>query len=247
MRAVAGGKLRFVMVFWMRWVCWARIHLPFCWWRLMMSFRRHWAAWVEKQQALRRGILLGTFTDGAKRSGFDAHVCYETKEFVRNSGFGFSEMVLKEKSRWSWSCPERCGDGKNRAPPIVAEQVLPHKAPMALLGHVIAHDSNPRSASFRIGPETLFLEKDRVDARSIWNLSAQTIARMPRWSPGAGVSRPKLGFYWERERRIFLRPGIAGSNADISAKHVWGEGDLFSFDCSVRKRRARKKCWPRRS
>ncbi len=118
--------------------------------------------------------------------------------------------------------------------PISVEEVVPHKAPMSLLRHVIAHDSEITVCDVRIESDTLFLEAGRVDAWIGLEYMAQAVAAHAGMSSRQSGKSPEIGFWLGTRRADFFTKGYrVGQTLHITVRHVWGEGELFSFDCSI--------------
>jgi predicted hotdog family 3-hydroxylacyl-ACP dehydratase len=118
--------------------------------------------------------------------------------------------------------------------PVFIEEVVPHKAPMSLLRHVIRHTSELTVCDIPIERTTLFLEAGRVDAWIGLEYMAQAVAAHAGMSSRQSGKSPEIGFWLGTRRADFYTKGYrVGQTLHITARHVWGEGALFSFDCSI--------------
>jgi len=118
--------------------------------------------------------------------------------------------------------------------PIRVEEVVPHKPPMSLLRHVIAHDAESTVCDIRIEPGAMFVDAGRVDAWVGLEYMAQTVAAHAGLSSRSKGKPPEIGFWLGTRRADFFTDGYRlGQTLHVSAKRVWGEGEMYSFDCSV--------------
>lgn len=118
--------------------------------------------------------------------------------------------------------------------PIKVEEVVPHKPPMSLLRHVIRYDSDSTVCDIRIERNTLFLEAGRVDSWIGLEYMAQAVAAYAGMGSRKQGKPPDIGFWLGTRRADFFTNGYClGQTLHVTARHVWGEGELFSFDCSI--------------
>lgn len=118
--------------------------------------------------------------------------------------------------------------------PIQAESLLPHKRPMSLLRNVVTFDSESIVCDVEIGPETLFLEEDHVPTWVALEYMAQAVAAYAGFVARREGEEPQIGFLLgSRDVKFFINKFSMGQILHIRAQHIWGEGELFSFDCSV--------------
>ena len=119
-------------------------------------------------------------------------------------------------------------------PPIRAADVVPHKAPMALLRHVLAHDAQATLCDVRIDADTLFLESGRVQAWIGLEYMAQAVAAHAGMVARRSGKPPAIGFWLGTRKADFFTPAFRlGQTLLVAARHVWGDADLFSFDCTI--------------
>ena len=117
---------------------------------------------------------------------------------------------------------------------VPAIEVVPHKGVMSLLGRVLSHDARSTQCDVAIGDDTLFLKKDRVAAWIGLEYMAQAVAAHAGMAARKLGRRPEIGFWLGTRKADFYTPAYRkGQRLLVSARHVWGEGDLFSFDCQI--------------
>jgi len=118
--------------------------------------------------------------------------------------------------------------------PIPVVEVVPHKPPMSLLRHVIDHDAEATRCDVRIEPDALFLANGRVDAWVGLEYMAQAVAAHAGMAARLAGKSVDIGFLLGTRRADFFTDGyVVGQTLHVAARHIWGEGDLFSFDCSI--------------
>ncbi len=119
-------------------------------------------------------------------------------------------------------------------PPIPVEEVVPHKAPMSFLRHVIKHDEELTVCDVRIDAATMFLDKGRVASWVGLEYMAQAVAAHAGMEARQEGKPAEIGFWLGTRRADFFTNGFRiGQTLHVSARRVWGEGELFSFDCSI--------------
>ena len=119
--------------------------------------------------------------------------------------------------------------------PIPAVEVVPHKPPMSLLRHVLSHNADVTVCDVHIAKDSLFFSDGRVEAWVGLEYMAQAVAAH------AGVDARKrgkpaaIGFLLGTRRADFFSAGFTpGQTLLVEVRHVWGEGELFCFDCSIK-------------
>jgi predicted hotdog family 3-hydroxylacyl-ACP dehydratase len=118
--------------------------------------------------------------------------------------------------------------------PLSVDQVVPHKAPMSLLRHVISHTPEVTVCDVRIEKDTVFLESGGVGSWVGLEYMAQAVAAHAGMSSRREGKPPDIGFWLgTRQADFFADHYRLGQTLHVLARHVWGEGDLFSFDCSI--------------
>ena len=118
--------------------------------------------------------------------------------------------------------------------PILVEEVVPHKSPMSLLRHVITHDSELTVCDVRIDQDTLFFEAGRVDSWVGLEYMAQAVAGHAGMASRQHGKPPDIVFWLGTRRADFFTDGYRiGQTLHVAVRRTWGEGELFSFDCSI--------------
>jgi len=123
-------------------------------------------------------------------------------------------------------------------PPIA--EVVPHRPPMLLLDRVLAYDGERVICEVVLEPDSPFVEKTErgaeVPAVVGIEYMAQTIAA------GAGLSArdkgepARVGFLLGcRDLAIAVDSFRVGDRLTIEARRTWGENELGSFACKVRR------------
>jgi predicted hotdog family 3-hydroxylacyl-ACP dehydratase len=117
---------------------------------------------------------------------------------------------------------------------IRVDEVVPHRRPMSLLRHVIAHDRRSTVCDIQIGRETLFLTGKRVESWVGLEYMAQAVAAHAGMVGRRQRKPVKIGFLLGTRLIDFFTDGfVLGQTLHVLARHVWGEGELFSFDCTI--------------
>ena len=119
-------------------------------------------------------------------------------------------------------------------PPIA--EVVPHRPPMLLLDRVVSYDGQLVVCELQLGPNSPFAASGEVPAIVGLEYMAQTIAA------GAGLrardnGQPaRMGFLLGcRSLTIAVDTFHVGDRLTIEANRTWGENDLGSFACKVRR------------
>ncbi|MBI5245223.1 MAG: 3-hydroxylacyl-ACP dehydratase [Elusimicrobia bacterium] len=119
-------------------------------------------------------------------------------------------------------------------PPVEARDVVPHSGRMVLLRRVISHDAQGTVCDAVLTPESMFLEDGEVPAWVGLEYMAQAVAAHAGMADRARGVGPSVGFLLGSRRvDIRTRGFTPGQTLHVSARRVWGEGELFVFDCSV--------------
>jgi len=118
--------------------------------------------------------------------------------------------------------------------PILVEEVVPHKSPMCLLRHVIVSEPELTVCDVRIERGMMFFDAERVDSWVGLEYMAQAVAAHAGMVSRRQGKPPDIGFWIGTRRADFFTDGYRpGQTLHIAARHTWGEGELFSFDCSI--------------
>jgi predicted hotdog family 3-hydroxylacyl-ACP dehydratase len=126
--------------------------------------------------------------------------------------------------------------------PLPAVEVVPHKGSMALLRHVIAHNVRETLCDVRIGANNPFFEAGRVASWIGLEYMAQAVAAHAGMVARRAGKPPAIGFLLGTRKADFYTAAFRlGQTLHVAARHVWGDGDLFSFDCSIADAQTRKR------
>jgi predicted hotdog family 3-hydroxylacyl-ACP dehydratase len=118
--------------------------------------------------------------------------------------------------------------------PLPVVDVVPHKPPMSLLRHVLSHDADFTLCDVAIESGSLFLSGTRVDAWVGLEYMAQAVAAHAGMVARLSGKPVEIGFLLGTRRADFFTDGYrVGQILQVAVRHVWGEGELFSFDCSI--------------
>ena len=119
--------------------------------------------------------------------------------------------------------------------PAIAE-VVPHRPPMLLLDRVVSYDGERVVCELVLTPDSPFSDRGEVPAIVGLEYMAQTIAA------GAGLSArgrgqpARMGFLLGcRSLSLAVDSFRVGDHLTIEAHRRWGENDLGSFACKVRR------------
>lgn len=117
------------------------------------------------------------------------------------------------------------------------EDVVPHRPPMLLLDRLVAWDGERVLCEVRIGEGTRFLAADAmVPAVVGLEYMAQAVAAFAGLKARAAGGEPRLGFLIGCRELLLGTDGFRpGDVLEIEAKHVWGETEVGSFACQVRR------------
>ena len=124
------------------------------------------------------------------------------------------------------------------ASPVAARDILPHAGRMVLVRNVVRHDAQGTVCDIEISRSSMFLEGDGVPAWVGLEYMAQTVGAhggMIARSQGEPI---RIGFLLGARRvDVFTQSFPLGQTLHVSVHPVWGEGELFAFDCTVRNAR----------
>jgi 3-oxoacyl-[acyl-carrier-protein] synthase-1 len=119
-------------------------------------------------------------------------------------------------------------------PPIV--DVVPHRPPMLLLDRVLSYDGERVVCELVLTPDSPFCDGAEVPAIVGVEYMAQAIAT------GAGLSArdkgqpPRVGFLLGcRSLTLAVDSFSVGDRLTVEARRTWGENDIGSFACKVRR------------
>jgi predicted hotdog family 3-hydroxylacyl-ACP dehydratase len=118
-------------------------------------------------------------------------------------------------------------------PPI--EELIPHRAPMSLLDHVVSTDGHHIVCALTIRDGATFVENGRVPATVAIEYMAQAAAA---WLGALARSRAEptgsSGFLVGlREVVLHVDAFVRGEQLEVHAHHTWGSEAFMSFDCKV--------------
>jgi predicted hotdog family 3-hydroxylacyl-ACP dehydratase len=122
----------------------------------------------------------------------------------------------------------------SRFPPVA--EVLPHAGRMVLLSGVLAHTETATMCAAQIDRDTMFADADGgVPAWVALEYMAQCIAAHGGLRARAAGDPVVPGVLLGTRSLVLHVPRFtAGQRLRITATHVWGEHDFFSFACTVR-------------
>ena len=117
---------------------------------------------------------------------------------------------------------------------IPAIDVVPHKGAMSLLRNVLAHDDQSTLCDVQIDKKTLFLDGRGVPSWVGLEYMAQAVAAHAGMTARRMNKAPEIGFWLgTRKAEFFTDVYRLGQTLHVVARHVWGEGHLFSFECFI--------------
>ena len=121
------------------------------------------------------------------------------------------------------------------AVPVDAREVLPHAGRMVLVRNVVRHDAQGTVCDIEISRSSMFLEADGVPAWVGLEYMAQSVGAHAGMV-ARGLGEPvAIGFLLgSRKVDVYTQHFPVGQILHVSVQPVWGEGELFSFDCVVR-------------
>jgi predicted hotdog family 3-hydroxylacyl-ACP dehydratase len=119
-------------------------------------------------------------------------------------------------------------------PPI--ETLVPHKPPMLLLDRVLSYSTDSVSCEVAIRVDSPFVRDGVVPAVVGLEYMAQCVAAYAGLSAREKNETPRIGFLLgSRDVRIDVDGFPVGDRLVIEARRTWGENDLGSFVCKVRR------------
>jgi predicted hotdog family 3-hydroxylacyl-ACP dehydratase len=120
-------------------------------------------------------------------------------------------------------------------PPIA--QLVPHKPPMLLLDRVVAYSGDVVTCEVEIRPDSPFVSAgEGVPGIVGLEYMAQCVAVYAGLSAHSKGEGARIGFLLgSRDVRIDADAFPVGDRLTIEAKRSWGENDLGSFACEVRR------------
>jgi predicted hotdog family 3-hydroxylacyl-ACP dehydratase len=119
-------------------------------------------------------------------------------------------------------------------PPVAA--LVPHKPPMLLLDRVVSYSGDLVRCEVQIRPDSPFLTAAGVPAIVGLEYMAQTVAAFAGLSAHAKGEAPRIGFLLgSRDVRIDADAFAVGDRLTVEARRTFGENDLGSFACEVRR------------
>jgi predicted hotdog family 3-hydroxylacyl-ACP dehydratase len=119
-------------------------------------------------------------------------------------------------------------------PPI--DQLVPHKPPMLLLDRVVAYSGDVVTCEVEIRPDSSFVSAGAVPGIVGLEYMAQCVAVYAGLSAHAKGEGARIGFLLgSRDVRIDADTFPVGDRLTVEARRSWGENDLGSFACEVRR------------
>jgi predicted hotdog family 3-hydroxylacyl-ACP dehydratase len=120
--------------------------------------------------------------------------------------------------------------------PPVAE-LVPHAAPMLLLDAVTCHEPGHARCLVALREDSPFVEGGRVGAIVAIEYMAQAVAAYAGLQGRAAGQPPRIGLLLgTRELRLLVRDLAAGDVLDVDVRHVFGDAQLGTFQCTVERR-----------
>ncbi len=116
------------------------------------------------------------------------------------------------------------------------EQLIPHRGPMRLIDRMVATSEDSMSVEARIHPSCAFaIAGGGIPSYVGLEMMAQAICAydgLRRFKMGL---RPSVGFLLGCRKYVARQPYLAaGSVLTITARMVFNDGDMASFDCFIR-------------
>ncbi|HSZ80825.1 MAG TPA: 3-hydroxylacyl-ACP dehydratase [Polyangia bacterium] len=119
-------------------------------------------------------------------------------------------------------------------PPI--ETLVPHKPPMLLLDRVLSYSTDFVSCEVVIRVDSPFVRDGVVPAIVGLEYMAQGVATFAGLSAREKGEAPRIGFLLgSRDVRVDVDGFPVGDRLVVEARRTWGEHDLGSFVCKVRR------------
>ena len=180
------------------------------------------AAWATRARASAFSSFVAAVADAAER-GLAGRV----------------ELTAGGASRWSIAvAPTPTIMTASTLPDL--RDLVPHEPPMLLLDAVQSYDDESVVCTVTIAPDGLFVEQQngqpRVPAVIGLEYMAQCVAAYAGLTARQGGRPPRIGFLIGcRELRLDAEAFSVGDTLEVEARRVWGENDLGSFACAVKR------------
>ncbi len=119
-------------------------------------------------------------------------------------------------------------------PPIA--ELLPHAGPMVLLDALVEAGDGRVVARVTLRPASLFVEDGKVPAIVAIEYMAQAIGAYAGLRARAAGGAPRIGYLLgTRDMSLEVDAFSVGDELTVEAQHVWGDEQLGSFRCEVRR------------
>jgi predicted hotdog family 3-hydroxylacyl-ACP dehydratase len=119
-------------------------------------------------------------------------------------------------------------------PPVT--ELLPHSGRMVLIDEVLEAGEGRIVARLTLRPTSPFVEDGRVPAIVAIEYMAQTVGAYAGLRARAAGGSPRIGFLLgTREMTLDVDAFGVGDELTVEARHVWGDEQLGSFQCEVRR------------
>lgn len=119
--------------------------------------------------------------------------------------------------------------------PLPVQDVVPHKESMCLLRNVVLHSHEETVCDVLILDDSLFATKQGVGSWVGVEYMAQAVAAHAGMC-SFGDAPPRIGFLLGARKVHLAVPFFErGTLLLIKVQPTWGEGELFSFRCSIQK------------
>jgi len=118
---------------------------------------------------------------------------------------------------------------------IALDELVPHRAPMRFLDHMIAVGEAEAVAETTVRTDNpLFVPGRGVPAYAGLEMMAQAIAAIDGMKRKAGGLPPKIGFLLGcRRYSVLCEDFEEGLRLRITANMVFTNGEMFNFDCRI--------------
>ena len=119
-------------------------------------------------------------------------------------------------------------------------ELVPHEPPMLLLDALRSHDAESVTCTVRIHPDSMFVE-EHGGVRSVpavvgVEYMAQSVAAYAGLTARREGRAPRIGFLIGcRELRLAVEAFAVGDVLDVEVRRIWGEENLGSFACAIRR------------
>ncbi len=119
-------------------------------------------------------------------------------------------------------------------PPIA--ELVPHGPPMILLDEMVEYGAGRARCAVRLRPDSPLVEDGRVRSLVAIEYMAQAVAAYAGMRSRARGEAPHLGFLLgSREVTLAVEHFRTGDALEIEVEHVFGDEQLGSFRCAVRR------------